>query len=103
MKQVTYHEAVELSMFAGRDDVMVAVPKSLSDMTAKEVYQYGKEPGTMFFILEDQKEKQPKEPDSQQTKDLDIPKIKALRAAGWSYKKIADEMGCTEAVIKKYF
>ena len=57
----------------------------------------------MFFILEDQKEKQPKEPDSQKTKDLDVPKIKALRAAGCSYKKIADEMGCTEAVIKKYF
>lgn len=57
MKQVTYHEAVELSMFAGRDDVMVAVPKSLSDMTAKEVYQYGKEPGTMFFYSGESKRK----------------------------------------------
>ena len=31
-----------------------------------------------------------------QKKSLDIGKIHALRRAGWSYAKIADEMGCAQ-------
>lgn len=33
---------------------------------------------------------------------LDVRKIKALRVAGWSMKKIGDELGCSESTIFNY-
>lgn len=33
-------------------------------------------------------------------KDLDDGKIRALRKAGWTLEKIADEMGCATQTIK---
>ena len=32
-------------------------------------------------------------------KDIDIGKVKALRKAGWTLEKIADEMGCSAQTI----
>lgn len=32
-------------------------------------------------------------------KELDIPKVRALRAAGWTYAKIADELGVSQTRI----
>ena len=29
--------------------------------------------------------------------------MRALREAGWTYKKIADEMSCSEATVWNYF
>ncbi len=29
--------------------------------------------------------------------------MRALREAGWSYEKIADEMGCSEATVWNFF
>lgn len=50
---------------------------------------------------EAKKEVQPKqEPKASKGKKLDTPKMVALRKAGWTYDKIADEMGCsTQTVI----
>ena len=38
-----------------------------------------------------------KEPKNKKT--LDMGKVKALRNAGWSFEKIADEMGCAPQTI----
>lgn len=35
-------------------------------------------------------------------KELDMGKVKALRAAGWSFEKIADEMGCAAQTIANH-
>ena len=35
-------------------------------------------------------------------KELDMGKVKALRAAGWSFDKIADEMGCAPQTIANH-
>ena len=32
-------------------------------------------------------------------KDIDLGKVKALRKAGWTLEKIADEMGCSAQTI----
>lgn len=32
-------------------------------------------------------------------KDLDLGKMAALRNAGWSYRKIADELGCSDVTV----
>ena len=36
-------------------------------------------------------------------KKLDTGKMTALRNAGWSYEKIADEMGCSAGTVWNYF
>ncbi len=38
-------------------------------------------------------------PPQKKKKPLDVGKVAALRNAGWSMKKIADEMGVSEATI----
>lgn len=35
-------------------------------------------------------------------KELDMGKVKALREAGWSFDKIADEMGCAPQTIANH-
>lgn len=35
-------------------------------------------------------------------KNLDVPKMVALKKAGWSYDKIADEMSCSAGTVYKY-
>lgn len=41
----------------------------------------------------EQKKEEPKKKFPKK-KELDVPKMKALREAGWTLKKIAEEMGC---------
>lgn len=43
------------------------------------------------------KKVQKKEPTNK--KDIDLGKVKALRKAGWTLEKIADEMGCSAQTI----
>lgn len=43
------------------------------------------------------KKVQKKEPTNK--KELDMGKVKALRKAGWTLEKIADEMGCSAQTI----
>ena len=52
-------------------------------------------------VQEDPKPKKEKPADAKKTKKkLDDGKMLALRKAGWTYEKIADEMGCsTQTVI----
>lgn len=54
----------------------------------------------------EQKEEPKPEPKKQRKainrKDLDMGKVKALRAAGWSFEKIADEMGCAPQTIANH-
>lgn len=46
----------------------------------------------------------PKRPAGQGRKrKLDTGKMMALRNAGWSYEKIADEMGCSAGTVWNYF
>ena len=46
------------------------------------------------------KEVQPKQaPKASKGKKLDTPKMSALRKAGWTYDKIADEMGCSPQTV----
>lgn len=46
----------------------------------------------------------PKSPVRQGRKrKLDTGKMTALRNAGWSYEKIADEMGCSAGTVWNYF
>lgn len=46
----------------------------------------------------------PKSPAGQGRKrKLDTGKMTALRNAGWSYEKIADEMGCSAGTVWNYF
>lgn len=46
-------------------------------------------------------ERQPKQPKAKPNhyKDLDVGKIKALRDAGWTLEKIADEMHCSAQTV----
>lgn len=46
-------------------------------------------------------ERQPKQPKAKpkNCKDLDVGKIKALRDAGWTLEKIADEMHCSAQTV----
>ena len=51
-------------------------------------------------ISEDKKETKTKaEPADPKRKKLDTPKMIALRNAGWTYEKIADEMGCSPQTV----
>lgn len=45
------------------------------------------------------KPKEPKAPKKTTRKELDMGKVKALRDAGWTFEKIADEMGCSPQTI----
>lgn len=45
------------------------------------------------------KPKESKAPKKTTRKELDMGKVKALRDAGWTFEKIADEMGCSPQTI----
>ena len=49
----------------------------------------------------EQKE-EPKKQRKTTRKELDMGKVKALREAGWSFEKIADEMGCAPQTIANH-
>lgn len=50
-------------------------------------------------LLTAQVEKPKAAPKPSAKKPLDIGKVKALRKAGWTLEKIADEMGCSAQTI----
>lgn len=47
-------------------------------------------------------EQKPKPKKAVNRKELDMGKVKALREAGWSLEKIADEMGCAAQTIANH-
>ena len=47
-------------------------------------------------------ELKPKQRKAVNRKELDMGKVKAMRAAGWSLEKIADEMGCAPQTIANH-
>ena len=122
MQIVEYTEAVDLTMHGMHDDIYVMQPMAISGMTMQEV-RAAAEAGAVFAVMkqpqtkaEEKPEKEPeqkaevkptpppKSPVGQGRKrKLDTGKMRALREAGWSYKKIADEMSCSEATVWNFF
>lgn len=122
MQIVEYTEAVDLTMHGMHDDIYVMHPVAISSMTMQDV-RAAAEAGAVFAVMkqpqtkaEEKPEKEPeqkeevkptpppKSPAGQGRKrKLDTGKMRALREAGWSYKKIADEMSCSEATVWNFF
>lgn len=114
MQIVEYTEAVDLTMHGMHDDIYVMQPMAISGMTMQEV-RAAAEAGAVFAVMKQpQKEPEtkeevkptppPKSPAGQGRKrKLDTGKMRALREAGWSYKKIADEMGCSARTVWNFF
>lgn len=122
MQIVEYTEAVDLTMHGMHDDIYVMHPVAISSMTMQDV-RAAAEAGAVFAVMkqpqtkaEEKPEKEPeqkeevkptpppKSPAGQGRKrKLDTRKMRALREAGWSYKKIADEMSCSEATVWNFF
>lgn len=122
MQIVEYTEAVDLTMHGMHDDIYVMQPMAISGMTMQEV-RAAAEAGAVFAVMkqpqtkaEEKPEKEPeqkaeakptpppKSPAGQGRKrKLDTGKMRALREARWSYKKIADEMSCSEATVWNFF
>lgn len=122
MQIVEYTEAVDLTMHGMHDDIYVMQPMAISGMTMQEV-RAAAEAGAVFAVMkqpqtkaEEKPEKEPeqkaeakptpppKSPAGQGRKrKLDTGKMTALRNAGWSYEKIADEMGCSAGTVWNYF
>ena len=115
MQIVEYTEAVDLTMHGMHDDIYVMHPVAISSMTMQDV-RAAAEAGAVFAVMKQpQKEPETKEevkptqptPNStagqgRKTKQ-DTGKMTALRNAGWSYEKIADEMGCSAGTVWNYF
>lgn len=122
MQIVEYTEAVDLTMHGMHDDIYVMHPVAISSMTMQDV-RAAAEAGAVFAVMkqpqtkaEEKPEKEPeqkaeekptpppKSPVGQGRKrKLDTGKMTALRNAGWSYEKIADEMGCSAGTVWNYF
>lgn len=114
MQIVEYTEAVDLTMHGMHDDIYVMHPVAISSMTMQDV-RAAAEAGAVFAVMKQpQKEPEtkeevkptppPKSPAGQGRKSkLDTGKMTALRNAGWSYEKIADEMGCSAGTVWNYF
>ena len=49
MKQITYQEAVELMMFAGREDITVSIPQPMSELKPLEIRNLANV-GAVFFV-----------------------------------------------------
>lgn len=117
MQIVEYTEAVDLTMHGMRDDIYVMHPVAISSMTMQDV-RAAAEAGAVFAVMQTKSEERPKKsriksrgktnapkrPAGQgRKKKLDTGKMTALRNAGWSYEKIADEMGCSAGTVWNYF
>lgn len=114
MQIVEYTEAVDLTMHGMHDDIYVMHPVAISSMTMQDV-RAAAEAGAVFAVMKPATERAgnerrgktnapPKSPAGQGRKrKLDTGKMTALRNAGWSYEKIADEMGCSAGTVWNYF
>lgn len=98
MQEIKFDEAMELCLQGGRDDICVMQPRQVLDMSLKEVRELARA-GAIFAVLEETKEQPPATP----RKRVDTGKMEALRTAGWSYKKIASELGCAEGTVWNHF
>lgn len=107
LKQITIEKALELVVKG--HEVPVLVPHSTepewTDYEPATLNEMLK--GVLFFRREPamDKEELPSPPSEKKSaagakkKALDMGKVVALRNAGWSLKKIADEMGVSEGTI----
>lgn len=122
MQIVEYTEAVDLTMHGMHDDIYVMHPVAISGMTMQDV-RAAAEAGAVFAVMKQPQAKPqtkpekgsepkaeekptppPKSPAGQgRKKKLDTGKMRALREAGWSYEKIADEMSCSAGTVWNYF
>lgn len=109
MQIVEYTEAVDLTMHGMHDDIYVMHPVAISSMTMQDV-RAAAEAGAVFAVMKQPQKEEvkptppPKSPAGQGRKrKLDTGKMTALRNAGWSYEKIADEMGCSAGTVWNYF
>ena len=122
MQIVEYTEAVDLTMHGMHDDIYVMQPMAISGMTMQEV-RAAAEAGAVFAVMKQPQtkaeEKPEKEPETKEEvkptpppkspvgqgrkRKLDTGKMTALRKAGWSYEKIADEMGCSAGTVWNFF
>ena len=120
MQIVEYTEAVDLTMHGMHDDIYVMHPVAISSMTMQDV-RAAAEAGAVFAVMQTQakaeerpkkepepkaeaNQRPPKSPAGQGRKrKLDTGKMRALRETGWSYEKIADEMGCSAGTVWNYF
>lgn len=50
----------------------------------------------LYDTLNEEIEHAPQKVENGKKKEIDVPKMVALHKAGWSYKAIADEMGCSQ-------
>ena len=114
MKEISYNDAIERMAFFGQNDVQIAVWQDAKTYTIPELYQMAHEGSAKFYVPEEVLEPKPIEPEKKieapiglktpeqdaapekPKRDLhfDHKKVLALRNAGWSLAKIADEMGC---------
>ena len=121
MQIVEYTEAVDLTMHGMHDDIYVMHPVAISSMTMQDV-RAAAEGGAVFAVMQTQvkaEERPKKEPEPKaeakptpppkspagqgRKRKLDTGKMTALRNAGWSYEKIADEIGCSAGTVWYYF
>ena len=93
-------EALKQFMTGMKDlNVMIEIDNDMNVIPAEAAIRIRERLNEL--IPEVKKEVQPKQaPKASKGKKLDTPKMVALRKAGWTYDKIADEMGCsTQTVI----
>lgn len=121
MQIVEYTEVVDLTMHGMHDDIYVMHPVAISSMTMQDV-RAAAEAGAVFAVMQTQvkaEERPKKEPEPKaeakptpppkspagqgRKRKLDTGKMTALRNAGWSYEKIADEIGCSAGTVWNYF
>ncbi|MDD3338462.1 MAG: hypothetical protein PHS82_06345 [Lachnospiraceae bacterium] len=112
MEEITYQEAIDLMAYGGRDDVLIAVPQPMSELTLPEVRKLANA-GAVFSIpaneekqdikpfATEEKEIPPEKSSAAKKakKELNIGKIRALKDAGWDADEIAAELGCSIGAI----
>lgn len=106
MIKITYQEAIELMMFAGREDIVVSLPQPLPELKPLEIRNLANA-GAVFYISDEvekvvetvPKGKETKKQDSKVNKPLDVGKVMALYNAGWDIRSIAEEMGRSYGTI----
>ena len=103
MKEINWETAANMILL-GTVQPIGFEQVSIKTMTVEELRSKA-EAGTIRFFVEEENlppEEQPKTKDQKndtKRSNLDDGKILALRNAGWTYKKIADEMGVSDATI----